>query len=81
MAARGRESACPRPLLLAALLLGAAAAAAPAAAQSQGYAVQKLQQQLQPAGWQVIDAAADACQDPGAVSPGVICEGSAVASL
>ena len=66
------------PLLLLALL---ALVAGRAAAQSQGAALAKLQAALQPSGWQPVDANADACADPGDVTPGVVCDGSTVTSL
>ncbi|KIZ00157.1 hypothetical protein MNEG_7810 [Monoraphidium neglectum] len=52
-----------------------------AEAQTQGDALAKLQSALNPIGWSKIDPGTDACQNPGAVSPGVLCEGSTITEL
>ncbi|KAI8465515.1 MAG: hypothetical protein J3K34DRAFT_436825 [Monoraphidium minutum] len=80
---RGRR--CARgtggALLLAAALVSLALSAAPrAAAQSQGAALEKLREALGPT-WVQIDPNKDACQYPGDVTPGVICEGSSVVEI
>jgi hypothetical protein len=76
MAPRRRGRAAP--LLLLALVV---AAAGRAAAQSQGAALEKIREALQPAGWEGIDPTKDACEYPGYITPGVICEGSTVTDL
>lgn len=63
------------------LLLGLAGARLAAAQAQQGAALQKIQQELQPAGWAAVNPSADACADPGTNTPGVLCEGSTITAL
>jgi hypothetical protein len=78
-ARRAAGGAAPAALLL--LLCAAAAAPRRAGAQSQGAALEKLREALGPTGWEGIDPTKDACEYPGYVTPGVICDGSTITDL
>lgn len=69
----------PAAVALCCLLLGLCASLA--AAQSQGAALQKIQNALAPQGWTTIDPNADPCTNPGVLLPGVVCDGSSVTEL
>jgi len=69
---RGRPALCALVLLIS---IGAAAA------QSQAVALEKLRQQISPQGWQPIDTSKDPCASPGETTPGIVCDGNAVAEM